>query len=179
MKTTGTRILLLVLAVLAVGGFLYLMNYLFDHTEFVPEIFSGATREQVLGRVAPGSEATLAAQDRAFARIAMFIFSTIIAVQFLSFAVAIAVVNSIRRCGESTKLRLKQLENADIFFDVPLYIGLFGTISGFLIMVFSTQSSLVIAYSSTLIGIILSLNLRLWLLYPLRKKLLSCGGDEK
>ncbi len=179
MKTTGTRILLLVLALLAVGGFLYLMNYLFDHTELVPEIFSGATKEQVLGRVNPGSEATLASQDRAFARIAMFIFSTIIAVQFLSFAVAIAVVNSIRRSGDATKLRLKQLENADIFFDVPLYIGLFGTISGFLIMVFSTQSSLVIAYSSTLIGIILSLNLRLWLLYPLRKKLLSSGGDEK
>jgi len=89
------------------------------------------------------------------------------------------VVNSIRRSGEGTKLRLKQLENADIFFDVPLYIGLFGTISGFLIMVFSTQSSLVIAYSSTLIGIILSLLLRLALLYPLRKKMLSCGGDEK
>jgi hypothetical protein len=179
MKTTGTRILLLILAILAVGGFLYLMNYLFDHTELIPEIFSGATREQVLGRVAPGSDATLAAQDRLFARIAMFIFTTIIAVQFLAFAVAFVVVNSIRRCGESVKMRLKQLENADIFFDVPLYIGLFGTISGFLIMVFSTQSSLVIAYSSTLIGIILSLILRLGLLFPLRKKLLSCGGDEK
>ena len=46
-------------------------------------------------------------------------------------------------------------------------------------MVFSTQSSLVIAYSSTLIGIILSLILRLGLLYPLRRKLLCSGGDEK
>jgi len=179
MKTIGSRILLLILIVLAVGGFLYLMNYLFDHTELVPEIFSGAAREQVLGRVDPGSGATLAEQNRFFARIAMFIFTTIIAVQFVAFAVAIAVVSSIRRENEGNKLRIKQLENADIFFDVPLYLGLFGTISGFLVMVFSTQSSLVIAYSSTLIGIILSLILRLGVLYPLRKKLLSCGGDEK
>ena len=161
MKKTGSRILLVILLILAVAGFLYLMNYLFDHTEVVPGIFSGAAREQVFGRVEAGSEATIAAQDRAFARIAMFIFSTI------------------RRSGDAVKLRLKQLENADIFFDVPLYIGLFGTISGFLVMVFSTQSSLVIAYSSTLIGIILSLILRLGLLYPLRRKLLCSGGDEK
>ncbi|MPM57936.1 hypothetical protein SDC9_104765 [bioreactor metagenome] len=179
MKTTGSRILLLILIVLAVCGFLYLMNYLFDHTEFVPEIFSGAAREQVLGQVDPGSPASLAAQDRAFARIAMFVFSSIIAAQAAAFVLAIAVVNSIRRSADSVKLRLKQLENADIFFDVPLYLGLFGTISGFLIMVFSTQSSLVIAYSSTLVGIILSLLLRLGVLYPLRRKLLSTGGDEK
>jgi len=179
MKTTGTRILLLILIILAMSGFLYLMNYLFDHTEIIPEIFSGAAREQVLGRVDPSSGATHAAQDRTFARIATFIFSTIIAVQFITFAIAIVVVNSIRRESVSIKLRLKQLENADIFFDVPLYIGLFGTISGFLIMVFSTQSSLVIAYSSTLIGIMLSLMLRLGLLYPLRRKLICSGGDEK
>ena len=177
MKKTGSRILLVILLILAVAGFLYLMNYLFDHTEVVPGIFSGAAREQVFGRVEAGSEATIAAQDRAFARIAMFIFSTIVAMQFVAFAVA--VVAGIRRSGDAVKLRLKQLENADIFFDVPLYIGLFGTISGFLVMVFSTQSSLVIAYSSTLIGIILSLILRLGLLYPLRRKLLCSGGDEK
>ena len=195
MKKTGSRILLVILLILAVAGFLYLMNYLFDHTEVVPGIFSGAAREQVFGRVEAGSEATIAAQDRAFARIAMFIFSTIVAMQFVAFAVAVAVVagpgtgktktlvarvvHLIRRSGDAVKLRLKQLENADIFFDVPLYIGLFGTISGFLVMVFSTQSSLVIAYSSTLIGIILSLILRLGLLYPLRRKLLCSGGDEK
>ena len=179
MKTTGNRILLLILIILVVSGFLYLMNYLFDHTQIVSEIFSGVGREQVLGKVAPDSAATLAAQDRTFARIAMFLFSSIVALQFLAFVLAATVIHSIR-CGLATaKLQLKQLENADIFFDVPLYVGLFGTICGFLVMVFSTQSSLIIAYSSTLIGIIMSLALRLGLLYPLRKKLLTSGGDEK
>ena len=63
MKKTGSRILLVILLILAVAGFLYLMNYLFDHTEVVPGIFSGAAREQVFGRVEAGSGATIAAQD--------------------------------------------------------------------------------------------------------------------
>lgn len=179
MKKTRNRILLGVLLILVAAGFLCLMNYLFDHTETVRAIFSGSAREQVLGRVEPGSAGSIAAQERAFARIAMFIFSIIAVMQILSFAVASAVIAGIRRSVDTVKLRLKQLDNADIFFDVPLYIGLFGTISGFLVMVFSNQSSLVIAYSSTLFGIVLSLILRLALLYPLRRKLLSSGGDEK
>ena len=83
------------------------------------------------------------------------------------------MLQTIRRSGESFKLRLKKLENADIFFDVPLYVGLFGTVSAFLVMTFSPQSSRLIAYSSTLIGILFSLFLRVVMLYPLRQKLLS------
>ena len=43
-------------------------------------------------------------------------------------------------------------------------------------MTFSPQNSRLIAYSSTLIGIIFSLILRLILLYPLRRELLA--GNE-
>ncbi|MBS1370281.1 MAG: hypothetical protein HPZ91_10040 [Lentisphaeria bacterium] len=179
MKKTGSRILLAVLLILVAAGCFYLMNYLFDHTEIVPELFTGGAKDQVLGKVTPGSEQTLAAQERAFGRIAMCIFTAIVLLQLTSFIIAALVVHGVRRGTEAIKIRLKELENADIFFDVPLYIGLFGTVSGFLLMVFSTHSSLVIAYSSTLIGIILSLILRLALLYPLRKKLLCSGGDEK
>ena len=73
------------------------------------------------------------------------------------------------------------VENADIFFDIPLYVGLFGTVSAFLVMTFSPQSSRLIAYSSTLIGIIFSLILRVTMLYPLRRRLLRGNetGEEK
>ena len=179
MKKTGNRVLLAILLILVAAGCFYPMNYLFDHTELVPELFMGGAKEQVLGRVEPGSPQTLAAQERAFGRVAMCVFTGIGLLQLFSFVIAAIVVNGIRRGTAAVKIRLKELENADIFFDVPLYIGLFGTISGFLLMVFSKHSSLVIAYSSTLFGIILSLVLRLALLYPLRKKLLCSGGDEK
>ena len=72
------------------------------------------------------------------------------------------------------------MDNAEIFFDIPLYVGLFGTVSAFLVMTFSPQSSRLIAYSSTLIGIIFSLVLRLTLQYPLRKRLIADKpGEEK
>ncbi|MGN1366732.1 MAG: hypothetical protein ACI406_15280 [Victivallis vadensis] len=77
------------------------------------------------------------------------------------------------------KLKLKKLENADIFFDVPLYVGLFGTVSAFLVMTFSPQSSRLIAYSSTLIGIIFSLILRVVLLFPYRQKLLGSDNNSE
>ena len=64
------------------------------------------------------------------------------------------------------------------FFDIPLYVGLFGTVSAFLVMTFSPQSSRLIAYSSTLIGIIFSLVLRLTLQYPFRKKLIAANAGE-
>ena len=64
-------------------------------------------------------------------------------------------------------------------------MGLFGTVSAFLVMTFSPQSSRLIAYSSTLIGIIFSLVLRLTLQYPTKRRLLreiaigwDVGGDK-
>ena len=65
-----------------------------------------------------------------------------------------------------------------MIFDVPLYVGLFGTVSAFLVMTFSPQSSRLIAYSSTLIGIIFSLLLRLTMYFPLKNKLLGIAEKE-
>jgi hypothetical protein len=46
-------------------------------------------------------------------------------------------------------------------------------------MTFSPQSSRLIAYSSTLIGIVFSLLLRLTMQFPLKNKLLSLADAEK
>ena len=99
-------------------------------------------------------------------------------------ALAVAVVAGIRAADDTAEMKLKELEGAELFFDIPLYVGLFGTVSAFLVMTFSPQSSRLIAYSSTLIGIIFSLVLRLSLQYPLRRKLFreaaagEPGGDK-
>ena len=118
-------------------------------------------------------------QNERFGRISMLIFSVITVMQFLAFCVAFVVIGGIKKGADSVKLKLKKLENADIFFDVPLYVGLFGTVSAFLVMTFSPQSSRLIAYSSTLIGIIFSLILRVVLLFPYRQKLLGCDNNSE
>lgn len=182
MKSNLMRVLLPVLILVLGAGFIYWMNDLFNNSPLVRDVFCGNSgAPEVLGAVDPGSPDTLAKRGELTGRISMFIFAGITVLQFLALAVAFSVLAGIRRGSENSKLKLRELENADIFFDIPLYVGLFGTVSAFLVMTFSPQSSRLIAYSSTLIGIIFSLILRVTMLYPLRRRLLRGNetGEEK
>lgn len=166
----GNKLIFWIVLILGVV-FVVAMNYLFTRSEAVREIFSG-NPDSVIGEVSSG-EGTLAAKRDLAGRISMLIFAIITVLQFLAFVIAYMVVGAIRQSAESVQLKLARLESSEIFFDVPLYVGLFGTISAFLVMTFSPQSSRLIAYSSTLVGIIFSLLLRITLQYPLRQKLES------
>jgi hypothetical protein len=74
-------------------------------------------------------------------------------------------------------LKLRRLENLDIFFDLPLYCGLALTIFAFiLISTFGAGVSRFLAYSATFIGIIFAVMLRVGHLYPLREKLINQKG---
>ena len=179
MKSAGSRVLLLILILVLGAAFVYWMNHMFNTSAIMRDMFCGAGNPGVLGEVAPGSPNSLAMQNERFGRISMLIFSVITVMQFLAFGVAFVVIGGIKKGADSVKIKLKKLENADIFFDVPLYVGLFGTVSAFLVMTFSPQSSRLIAYSSTLIGIIFSLILRVVLLFPYRQKLLGCDNNSE
>ena len=168
------------LAVLFIIGvcFVAAMIMLFDNSAAFRTLFSGDSSE-VVGEVAQNSPASIAAKTRMTAWISMLIFSVITALQFLAFGLGFAVISNIKNSTDSISSKLKQLDNAGIFFDVPLYVGLFGTVSAFLVMTFSPQSSRLIAYSSTLIGIVFSIALKLTLEYPFRQKLLRLSDDNK
>ena len=156
----------------------YALDYAFDRNDFIRQMFNGpAAQNKVLGQLNPDDPNTIANRETLMARISMFLFAGVTMLQIFALYVASHVLGNLRKSSEPVKIRLKLLENADIFLDVPLYIGLFGTVSSFLVMTYSPTSSRLIAYSSTLIGIIFSLVLRLILLYPMRRELLT--GNEK
>ncbi len=174
MKIKKITVIQSVILLLVVAAVIYWANYAFNHSSVFRSLFSGTESSgAVFGKVDPGSADSFAARDELFGRISMFIFVGISLMQVAALFIASKVIGSIGRSGNSADVKLKQLENADIFLDVPLYIGLFGTVSSFLVMTFSPSSSRLIAYSSTLIGIIFSLVLRLSLTYPLRRKLID------
>lgn len=106
------------------------------------------------------------------------LFGMIVVLQVFAALVAFNVFRNIKGSDGSTKLKLKQLQNADIFLDLPLYIGLLGTVVSFIIITFSPNMGRLIAYSSTIIGIIVSVILRTILLYPYRQKLLLLESDS-
>lgn len=164
------RLTLTFIAVVIVGILLVVFSvYNFNNNPQFKELFSGSTSG--LGSVGPESEESLAQRVEFTGKVSMWIFVFITLLQIAALWVGYAVVSSIRHSSDPIKLKLRSLDNAEVFFDVPLYFGLFGTVSAFLVMTFSPQSSRLIAYSSTLIGIIFSLLLRLILQYPLRRQL--------
>lgn len=177
------RKLLIIIAVVLVAGIGIAgwILYAFNHNADFKSLFMSA-ESSVLGEVDSGE--TLADKAETTARISMWIFVFITLLQLAALCVCYAVVSAISSSDDSVKLKLRSLDNAEIFFDIPLYFGLFGTVSAFLVMTFSPQSSRLIAYSSTLIGILFSLFLRLVFQYPLRKRLvrmdaLDSEGAEK
>ena len=120
------------------------------------------------------------------ARLSFSVLVFILLLQFFAFLTALIVFRRLAKSQDPISIRLKKLENADLFLDLPLYFGLFGTVSSFVIMSFNPQVSRLIAYSSTLVGIIFSVLLRLTMQYPLRQKFIallppasSDSGDKK
>ena len=75
------------------------------------------------------------------------------------------------REDKSPAEKLQAIANEDILFDLPLYVGLLGTVVGFFLIAQGSSSSRDVAYVSTIIGIIASAGMRLFILRPTRHRL--------
>ena len=69
-------------------------------------------------------------------KISLFIFTFIIFLQFCALFIASKVIKKIVRSNMSDSYKLASFKNADTFLDLPLYIGLFGSVSSFLLISF-------------------------------------------
>ena len=139
-KATLKKVLPVAIAIV-VGVFLVLaMRYWFDHSSSVQSLFYGDNSNAVIGEVAEDSGASLADRSQMAARLSMYIFTVITVLQLVAFGVGCAVVSGVKQASGSVKKRLALLDNCEIFFDVPLYVGLFGTVSAFLVMTFSPSA---------------------------------------
>lgn len=70
-------------------------------------------------------------------------------------------------------LRLKRLENLDVFLDLPLFTGLALTVVAFILITLDAGMSRHFAYTSTVVGILSSVSLRIRYLYPLKERLIQ------
>ncbi len=74
--------------------------------------------------------------------------------------------------GAEAPLRLKRLDNLDIFLDLPLFTGLALTVVAFILITLDAGMSRHFAYTSTVVGILSSVSLRIRYLYPLKERLI-------
>lgn len=158
---------------------------LYRSNDFFCSLFDGSVAAQPQATSGAGNAGNdireaaknVANSSRAAAHLSLFILIFILILQAFAFVIAAAVFSDLRHSTEAIAIRLKKLENADLFLDLPLYFGLLGTVSSFIVMSFNPNISRLIAYSSTLVGIIFSVILRLTFQYPLRQALISAAAD--
>ena len=175
-KLLGWAALYAVIAILIILVF----GYFYKTNDFFRSLFEGTVSAPT--ELASENDIHEAAQtveniNKTAAHLSFIILLSILILQAFAFITAAGVFSGLRHSKESIPVRLKKLENADLFLDLPLYFGLLGTVASFIVMSFNPNISRLIAYSSTLVGIIFSVILRLTLQYPLKQALICAAAE--
>ena len=160
----------IVFALLFTALNVWICSYLYENSLAFRGLFEGDSGA-IIGAVTQGSG--FSSQSQAMGRISLYIFSSINGLQLLVLFLGMTILRYISRSNDSIDVKLARLRNADIFLDLPLYVGLLGTVASFIVMSFNPQTSRLIAYSSTLIGIIISVMLRTIMLFPIKQHLVT------
>ena len=175
-KILGLAAIYTVIAVLIVLVFMYF----YRTSDFFRSLFEGnVTAPTQLATENDIHEAakTVETINKTAAHLSLFILIFILILQAFAFVTAASVFSGLKRSTEAVSIRLKKLDNADLFLDLPLYFGLLGTVASFIVMSFNPNISRLIAYSSTLVGIIFSVILRLIFQYPLKQSLITASAE--
>ena len=156
------------------------LTYLYRTNDFFRSLFEGNVTTST--QIATENDIHEAAKtveniNRTAAHLSFFILIFILILQAFAFVTAAGVFSGLKHSAEPVPVRLKKLDNADLFLDLPLYVGLLGTVASFIVMSFNPNISRLIAYSSTLVGIIFSVILRLTLQYPLKQSLICAAAE--
>ena len=174
------RILTAFLIIFVLAFLAWFLSYLYDSVPVLQTLFGSSSGNQAGLRVPTDDPAKVELFMPVFGgKISLFIFTFIIFLQIFAVVMAGHVVKKIVKSDYSAAYKLARFKNADTFLDLPLYIGLFGSVSSFLLISFSPQSSRLVAYSSTLIGIIFSVISRLVILYPAKEKIIADAASGK
>jgi magnesium-transporting ATPase (P-type) len=174
MKKFFKTIFIIVISLAILAAVAWLLSYWYDHSNLLQSTFGNAKTVQSGIRIPtddPNKVETISADLGG--KISLLIFTIVLLMQVVAVVMIAVVVRKISHLkGATLAQKDAAFKDADIFLDLPLYIGLFGSVSSFVLIAFSPQSSRLVAYSSTLIGIIFSVCSKLCFLYPIKQKLL-------
>jgi len=92
--------------------------------------------------------------------------------QVFAWIAALTKTKAVKNAGYDATKTLELLDAIDIYYDLPLYFGLLGSVGSFIVITFYPDAGLMFAYASTAMGIIVSVILRLGYHTPLRQELL-------
>ncbi len=125
-----------------------------------------------------GEQLSAASDASGFSVISLILLLCFFAVQTYFFFKARTELEKIIAMDEPNEIKLKLLDSAEIYLDLPVYAGLTGTIIAFILMNIDPSGSRMVAYSSTMTGIIISAFLRVLLLHPCKQGILITDKKE-
>lgn len=160
------------LTALAVGVVLSGLAYLLALT--APAATDAAAVATSTSPGAPGDTTASAASstDNAILSGIVVIISLVIhAIVWFIVRSKIRVVEDDMEAGN--ELQLKRLDNLDVYLDLPLFTGLALTVVAFILITLNAGMSRHFAYTSTVVGILSAVSLRIRYVYPLKERLLQ------
>lgn len=87
-------------------------------------------------------------------------------------------LKALKRTAYGARKKIELLDTIDIYFDLPLYFGLLGSVGSFIVITFFPDAGLMFAYASTAMGIIVSVILRLGYYTPFKQELLTVTDEN-
>jgi hypothetical protein len=134
---------------------------------------TGAPISQGSGAISPEmmaqAQATAARIGRRMAWV-MVLSSAVL--QIGAWLAASLKLKAVKRIDVPPVKKIELLDAIDIYFDLPLYFGLLGSVGSFIVITFFPDAGLMFAYASTAMGIIVSVILRLGYHTPYKHELL-------
>lgn len=112
-----------------------------------------------------------------FSSASIIFFLIFSAVQAWSIYKARMEVEEIYKVSDESK-KMKLLENCEFYFDLPVYTGLAGTVCAFILLNFDPSGSRILAYATTVSGIMISIILRGKWLFPMKKQIINGNKHE-
>lgn len=141
---------------------------------------SGAPVSEGVGAISPEMvEQAQAVAKRVGQRMAWVMVMVSAVLQLFAWIAALAKMKAVKRTVPAPQDALDMLEAIDIYFDLPLYFGLLGSVGSFIVITFFPDAGLMLAYASTAMGIIVSVILRLGYNTPYKQQLLTAIADAK
>lgn len=107
--------------------------------------------------------------------LSLLVIAFSVIMQLIAWIAAVQKLGAVKKSGMGIDERFMQLDAIEIYFDLPLYFGLFGTVLSFILITLYPEAGLMFAYVSTALGILVAVILRLFLLTPYRQELISRG----
>jgi len=160
--------------ILAIVAFIAFMSYfIYTNQGVLDQNPDEIADEEVPMMIAEMVDAEMVNAQNVGTTLSWIVIGFAIFMQLIAWIAAAQKIAGVKKSGSSIEERFMQLEAIEVYFDLPLYLGLLGTVLSFILITIYPEAGLMFAYVSTGIGIVVSVILHLFYLTPYKQDLIS------